>query len=63
MIIYKAYQFRIYPNQAQALLIHKTIGCSQFVCNSYLYGNTHTKNKKGWTYGTGYRGRYFLCPC
>ncbi|MED2436006.1 helix-turn-helix domain-containing protein, partial [Bacillus thuringiensis] len=27
-MINKAYQFRIYPNQAQAILIHKTIGCS-----------------------------------
>ncbi|WP_197235038.1 helix-turn-helix domain-containing protein [Bacillus cereus] len=33
MIIYKGYKFHIYPNQAQALLIHKTIGCAQFVCN------------------------------
>ncbi|MEC2513183.1 helix-turn-helix domain-containing protein, partial [Bacillus cereus] len=24
----KAYKFRIYPNQAQAILINKTIGCS-----------------------------------
>ncbi|MEC2618323.1 helix-turn-helix domain-containing protein, partial [Bacillus cereus] len=23
----KAYKFRIYPNQAQAILINKTIGC------------------------------------
>ncbi|MEB9031785.1 helix-turn-helix domain-containing protein, partial [Bacillus thuringiensis] len=27
----KAYKFRIYPNQAQAILINKTIGCSRFV--------------------------------
>ncbi|MEC2879349.1 helix-turn-helix domain-containing protein, partial [Bacillus cereus] len=26
----KAYKFRIYPNQAQAILINKTIGCSRF---------------------------------
>ncbi|MGX5557778.1 helix-turn-helix domain-containing protein, partial [Bacillus cereus] len=26
MIINKAYKFRIYPNQAQAILINKTIG-------------------------------------
>ncbi|MDA2520251.1 helix-turn-helix domain-containing protein, partial [Bacillus cereus] len=25
----KAYKFRIYPNQAQAILINKTIGCSR----------------------------------
>ncbi|PFZ64312.1 transposase, partial [Bacillus toyonensis] len=28
MMINKAYKFRIYPNQAQATLINKTIGCS-----------------------------------
>ncbi|MEC2513992.1 helix-turn-helix domain-containing protein, partial [Bacillus thuringiensis] len=28
MIMNKAYKFRIYPNQAQAILINKTIGCS-----------------------------------
>ncbi|PGS78563.1 transposase, partial [Bacillus thuringiensis] len=27
----KAYKFRIYPNQEQAILINKTIGCSRFV--------------------------------
>ncbi|WP_164971111.1 helix-turn-helix domain-containing protein, partial [Bacillus albus] len=27
MMINKAYKFRIYPNQAQAILINKTIGC------------------------------------
>ncbi|WP_176522217.1 helix-turn-helix domain-containing protein, partial [Bacillus cereus] len=26
-----AYKFRIYPNQVQAILINKTIGCSRFV--------------------------------
>ncbi|PGW01873.1 transposase, partial [Bacillus cereus] len=28
MIINKAFKFRIYPNQTQAILINKTIGCS-----------------------------------
>ncbi|MBE5091282.1 MULTISPECIES: helix-turn-helix domain-containing protein, partial [Bacillus cereus group] len=28
-MINKAYKFRIYPNQAQAILINKTIGCSR----------------------------------
>ncbi|WP_180226819.1 helix-turn-helix domain-containing protein, partial [Bacillus thuringiensis] len=32
----KAYKFRIYPNQAQAILINKTIGCSRFVFNYFL---------------------------
>ncbi|WP_180985087.1 helix-turn-helix domain-containing protein, partial [Bacillus thuringiensis] len=30
MMINKAYKFRIYPNQAQVILINKTIGCSRF---------------------------------
>ncbi|MEB9064115.1 helix-turn-helix domain-containing protein, partial [Bacillus cereus] len=29
----KAYKFRIYPNQAQAMLINNTIGCCRFVFN------------------------------
>ncbi|NNG95499.1 transposase, partial [Bacillus thuringiensis] len=29
-MINKAYKFRIYPNQAQAILINKTIGCSRW---------------------------------
>ena len=40
MIINKAFKFRIYPNQAQAILINKTIGCSRFVFNHFLsYGS------------------------
>jgi len=35
-MINKAYKFRIYPNQAQAILINKTIGCSRFVFNHFL---------------------------
>ncbi|MEC2443817.1 helix-turn-helix domain-containing protein, partial [Bacillus cereus] len=31
MMINKAYKFYIFPNQAQAILINKTIGCSRFV--------------------------------
>ncbi|SEG85287.1 Helix-turn-helix domain-containing protein, partial [Bacillus sp. ok061] len=44
----KAYKFRIYPNQAQAILINKTIGCSRFVFNHQAYKETG----KGLTYGT-----------
>ena len=35
-MINKAYKFRIYPNQAQTILINKTIGCSRFVFNHFL---------------------------
>ncbi|MED2048326.1 helix-turn-helix domain-containing protein, partial [Bacillus thuringiensis] len=36
MMMNKTYKFRIYPNQAQAILINKTIGCSRFVFNYIL---------------------------
>ena len=36
MEIYRAYKFRLYPNEEQKILIHKTFGCSRFVYNYYL---------------------------
>ena len=36
MKIYKAYKFRLYPNEEQKILIHKTFGCARFVYNYYL---------------------------
>ncbi|MFV8521623.1 helix-turn-helix domain-containing protein, partial [Bacillus sp. SBS7] len=36
MIINKSFKFRIYPNQAQTILLNKTIGCSRFVFNHFL---------------------------
>ncbi|MCQ6276966.1 IS200/IS605 family element transposase accessory protein TnpB [Bacillus sp. V3B] len=36
MLVNKSYQFRIYPNQKQAELMNKTIGCSRFVFNFFL---------------------------
>jgi putative transposase len=35
-ILEKAYKFRIYPNEAQEILIQKTFGCSRFIYNHYL---------------------------
>ncbi len=54
MMINKAYKFRIYPNQAQATLINKTIGCSRFVFNHFLslWDNAYKETGKGLTYGT-----------
>ncbi len=54
MMINKAYKFRIYPNQAQAILIKKTIGCSRFVFNHFLslWDNAYRETGKGLTYGT-----------
>ncbi|OTY48282.1 transposase [Bacillus thuringiensis serovar pingluonsis] len=50
----KAYKFRIYPNQAQAILINKTIGCSRFVFNHFLslWDQAYKETGKGLTYGT-----------
>ena len=36
MEIYRAYKFRLYPNEGQKILIHKTFGCTRFVYNYYL---------------------------
>ena len=36
MEIYRAYKFRLYPNEEQKILIHKTFGCARFVYNYYL---------------------------
>ena len=34
--MYKAYRFRLYPNDSQRILIHKTFGCARFVYNYFL---------------------------
>ncbi|MCQ6274713.1 IS200/IS605 family element transposase accessory protein TnpB [Bacillus sp. V3B] len=36
MLVNKSYKFRIYPNEKQAELMNKTIGCSRFVFNFFL---------------------------
>ncbi len=46
MMINNAYKFRIYPNQSQATLINKTIGCSRLVFNHFLSLWDHTYSKK-----------------
>lgn len=33
---YKAYKFRIYPNENQRTLINKTLGSTRFVYNYFL---------------------------
>ena len=33
--MYKAYKFRIYPNDEQKTFINKTFGCSRYVYNYY----------------------------
>ena len=34
--MYRAYRFRLYPNDHQKELIHKTFGCTRFVYNHFL---------------------------
>lgn len=34
--MYKAYKFRLYPDDKQIVLIHKTFGCARFVYNYFL---------------------------
>ena len=36
MNIYKSYQFRLYPNRWQIVMIQKTFGCTRLVYNHYL---------------------------
>ncbi len=49
--MYKAYRFRLYPNDSQRILIHKTFGCARFVYNYFL-----DKCKK-----VGYIKAYDMC--
>lgn len=52
MLVHQAYQFRIYPNKAQRILIAKTFGCSRFVFNHFLtkWNDTYRETGKGLTY-------------
>ena len=34
--MYKTYKFRLYPNNNQKALIHKTFECSRFIYNYFL---------------------------
>ena len=34
--MYKAYKFRLYPNDNQKKLINKTYGCTRFIYNHFL---------------------------
>ncbi len=36
MKIHRTYEFRLYPNKEQEMLIHKTFGCTRFVYNYCL---------------------------
>lgn len=34
--MYKSYKFRMYPDDNQKILIHKTFGCVRFIYNYFL---------------------------
>ena len=47
--MYKAYKFRLYPNDNQRELINKTFGCSRLVYNYYLSRNKEAGYKTPYT--------------
>lgn len=49
--IEKAYIFRLYPTEQQAILINKTIGCSRFIYNYFLARRTEHYQETGKTLG------------
>ena len=49
MKAYKAYKFRLYPNEKQIILIHKTFGCVRLVYNYYLAKQEKEGIKKAFT--------------
>ena len=36
LTMYKAFKFRLYPDNNQRNIIHKTFGCSRFIYNHFL---------------------------
>ena len=49
--MYKAYKFRLYPDDNQKIIINKTFGCARFVYNYFL--NESKEN--------GYQKAYDMC--
>ncbi|MDF2855739.1 MAG: transposase [Neobacillus sp.] len=52
MLVQKAFKFRLFPTEEQAILINKSIGCSRFVYNHFLdiWKKTYAQTGKGLTY-------------
>ncbi|SDW76984.1 putative transposase [Marininema mesophilum] len=50
--MHKAFKFRLYPTEEQAILINKSIGCSRFVFNQFLarWNEAYDSTGKGLTY-------------
>lgn len=49
--MYKAYRFRLYPDQMQKELIHKTFGCCRYVFNYFLAKRREVYEQEGKTLG------------
>ncbi|WP_438315855.1 IS200/IS605 family element RNA-guided endonuclease TnpB [Sporosarcina sp. FA9] len=45
--VHKGFKFRLYPTKEQEVLIAKTIGCSRFVFNHFLYAWNHAYKTTG----------------
>lgn len=52
MLVYRAYEYRIYPNIEQEILIKKTLGSARYVFNHFLskWSDTYKETGKGLTY-------------
>ena len=48
--MYRAYKFRIYPNDKQRILLNKSFGCVRFVYNYYLDKSKEEKNLNAYSY-------------
>ena len=35
MIVFRAYKFRLYPDELQKALMHQTFGCTRFIYNFF----------------------------
>ena len=46
--MYKTFRFRLYPNDNQIVLIHKTLGCYRFIYNHFL--NICKNNGFSWVF-------------
>ena len=55
---YKAYKFRIYPNENQRTLINKTLGCTRFVYNYFL----NMLKENGYKKYKDLNERIYKCP-
>ena len=58
--MYKAYKFRIYPDNHQRILLNQSFGCVRFIYNHYLEQSKETgyKNAKSYCYDYAHNLKY-----